>query len=96
MSVDAATLSKFKTRYDASKVFAKGKKIFYYFSAKHKEDNTHIYYLFNPKFNFDKNFELMQKKFELFEGWWHLYTNNELYPKEQLTKETKIVQLELF
>lgn len=93
--MDLSTLNKIKTRYDASKVFAKGKKIFFYFSATNKEDNTYKYYLFNPVFSFNKNFELIQEKFKDIKGYWYLYTNNESYPIP-ITKQQKSVQLELF
>ena len=58
--MDSSTLNKIKTRYDASKIFSKGKKIFFYFSAKNKEDNTYKYYLFNPVFSFNKNEKLKE------------------------------------
>ncbi|MGE4444721.1 MAG: hypothetical protein AB7E37_07130 [Candidatus Altimarinota bacterium] len=93
--MDTSTLKNIKTRYDASKVFAKGKKIFFYFNATHKEDNTYKYYLFNPVFSFNKNFDLIQEKFKDIKGYWYLYTNNEKYPAP-ITKQQKAIQLELF
>lgn len=92
--LDTKTLRKLPTRYDASKSFAKGKKIFFYFSAKDKEENTYKYYLFNPAFTFDKNFELISQKFEDIKGYWYLYTNNENYPKP-VKAINKNIQLEL-
>ncbi len=92
--LDTKLLKKITTRYDASKVFLKGKKIYYYFSAKDKNEETYKYYFFNPLFSFDKNFELLQKKFEDIEGYWSLYTDNIKYPPIVSTQH-KIVQLEM-
>lgn len=89
------SLKKFTNRYDASKVFKKGKHIFLYFSAKDINDNTFIYYLFNPDFTFDKNFELLMKKFQDIKGYWTLYTDNQNYPPKEQPKDN-FLQLELF
>lgn len=93
--LDVKLLRKIPTRYDASKTFAKGKKIYYYFSARDKNEETFIYYLFNPRFSFDKNFELLQKKFEDIKGYWSLYSDGIKYPPV-VSNQNKIVQLELF
>lgn len=92
--LDTRLLRKFTTRYDASKVFSKGKKIYYYFSAKDKNEETYKYYLFNPLFSFDKNFELLQKKFEDIKGYWSLYSDGIKYPPV-VSSQNKIVQLEM-
>jgi hypothetical protein len=93
--LDLRLLKKLPTRYDASKVFKKGKKVYYYFSASLSVDNTYTYYLFNPQFSFTKNFELLQEKFKDIKGSWQLTTDNTFYPKPVL-KESKHLQLELF
>ena len=62
--LDVTKLKKIPTRYEAQKKFFNRYKIYYYFSSKWKEDNTHEYYLFDIRLTFEKNFELMQKKFE--------------------------------
>lgn len=96
MPLDTTLLKKLPTRYDASKVFSKARKIYYYFSAKDKNDETFKYYLFNPCFSFDKNFEILQKRFQDIQGYWSLYTDNQQYSKEKVFKQLKLVQLELF
>lgn len=92
--LDTKLLKKIHTRYDASKVFSKGRKIYYYFSAKLPDDNTYKYYLFNPQFTFTKNFEIMEQRFNDIKGYWNLYTDNQTYPK--IVKNSNQVQLELF
>lgn len=93
--LDTRLLKKIPTRYDASKVFSKGKKIYYYFSPKDKNFETFIYYLFNPCFSFQKNFDLLQKKFEDIKGYWSLYSDGIKYPPI-VFNQNKIIQLELF
>lgn len=78
--IDFNKLKKLPTRYDANKKFVKRFKIYYYFSAKYKEDETHEYYLFDSEFSFEKNFQLMQDKFKFIEGYWSLYTDDKKYP----------------
>lgn len=78
--VDVQILKKIPTRYDANKKFANRFKIYYYFSARYKEDNTHEYYLFDGNISFERNFEMMQEKFKYMDGYWSLYTDNKKYP----------------
>ena len=93
--LDTTLLKRLPTRYDASKVFKKGKKIYFYFRASRYDDNTFSYYLFNPQFTFTKNFELLEKKFEQLKGTWQLSTDNTFYP-EPVTKMSNHLQLEFF
>lgn len=92
--LEFSKLKRIPTRYDAQKKFFSRYKIYYYFSSKWKEDNTHEYYLFDIRLSFEKNFEIMQKKFENIEGYWSLYIDGSKYPFEASLKIKKNIQLE--
>lgn len=87
-----------KTTYDASKKFKSKRKIFVYHKADDKHFQVHRYFLLNPAFDFNKNLELLQSKFNdlNIKGSFQYFTNNEKYPtKIEILAQTH-KQLTLF
>lgn len=91
LEIKLSTLKKLPTRYDASKVFKKSKIIFFCFKSKDIENTK--YHEFNPKFDFNKNFDLCMEMYKEFKGSWNLYSNNEKYPIA-VTPSSKNIQKE--
>ncbi len=54
---DYDKLEKLSTRYEASLLFKKGKKIYFYYKSLNFEDNSYKYYLFNMNYLLQKTFK---------------------------------------
>lgn len=93
---DYDKLEKLSTRYEASLLFKKGKKIFFYYKSLNFEDNSYKYYLFNNELSFTKNFQILIDKFKNTNGFWSLYSNNENYPIKTTGISQTQLELDLF
>lgn len=88
-------LKRLPTRYDASKIFKKGKKVYFYFVASDVSESDFKYYLFDKSKSFTQNFELCLSKFINVKGFWQLTTDGSYY-QEQLPISVIYKQLSLF
>lgn len=77
--IDTTNFKKMASRYEASMFFKKGQKIYFFFKANNGLDSSDKYLLFNPKLSFTVNFELAMKRFNSVRGFWHLYTDDDIY-----------------
>lgn len=93
LTLNPNILKRIPTTYDALKAFRKNIKVFLYFRAENNEEGDYIYHLFNNKFEFYKNIELLNQRFKDIKGYHSFYTNHEKYHIE--VKEDKNKQLTL-